>query len=145
MNPWSKIWSYFVREDTSANTHTPCTASISRSNFGNAERWKSHHHPLLNSASCSQCVFVHHLSVFVTHPRDSEQQRCVMEQRSPTSRGVRRSLCDRPKQELVAAWSLLSASNDRFNHWAYTVCSQMMRETVKKWDATCICSVVVHR
>lgn len=45
-------------------------------------------------SSCLPCVSVRHLSVFVTHPRDSEQQSCMTERQSSALRGVRRSLCD---------------------------------------------------
>lgn len=102
--------------------------------------------------------FFHHLPVFVIHPRDGEQQRCM------TSRGApRREEWDTPsvtKTETRASHSTVTSlclqglhylsareeSRCKYIHVLYM--THMMKERgqkAKKWDAGCICSVAVHR
>lgn len=105
-------------------------------------------------SSCLHCVFVHHLSVFVTHPRDSEQQEVYDRAEEPhVDRSETLPLWQRPKQEPVTAWSHLSDSSDRITRHQGSCAkaymhslTHMMRgrgQKFKKWDATCICSVSV--
>lgn len=77
------------------------------------------------SSSCLQHVFLHHMSVFVTHPRDDEQQWCM------TSRGA-------PRQEEWDAPSVTKTETGASHSTVISACLQWQHYLSAREQCKCV-------